>query len=172
MAGLLALSVAPLAYPATALAGDNVPPAATTSAPSIDWIVGSWSGTGLFSGRASTVSLTVTPILQGTAYQFDYRFEVPAAAGKSAISFSGQALYRRGTGDRWDARWLDSIGNMHDISARITNASILAIWGSPKTEIGQTHYRLDNGKLKLIDSVLDRSGNMVMFNEAELTRQR
>lgn len=166
---ILALSI-PLALAAPLHAQVAQQDGIAATAPSLDWMQGEWRGEGIFQGRKSSVSLSVRSILDGTGYQFDYRFDVDPMGDKPAMRFSGMALYRKGKSNRWEGRWLDSFGNMHDVSARLSEGSVRTTWGAPSTEVGQTEYRLDQGQLKITDYVLAGSGEFALFHQAILSR--
>ncbi len=164
----LALALVTLSNPA--FSQPSIAPAVTV-APSLDWMIGEWAGEGTLFGRPSRVSLSVKPILGGKAVALDYAVSVNTEGEKPAINFTSHGFYRATKGKRWEGRWVDNFGNLHDLNGRIDGTSLIAMWGSPGTEIGRTRYALEGGALLLTDQALMDSGVMEVFATSRLSKK-
>lgn len=140
-------------------AGAMAQPAAPHAA--LAWLLGSWKGSGSFSGQPTESGLEVTPALGGKFVELSYRFRT---AGQRPFTFEGRAFYRRGGEGAWKADWYDSRGMALPIVARLEGSSLTSDWGGPGTEQGRTVYRLlGDGRLEVVDSVLGADGTRREF---------
>jgi len=125
----------------------------------IGWLVGDWSGSGTIFGAPSTAELHVKPALGGRFTELRYR--VDGKRQGTAFRFEGAAFYERAADANggWTARWFDSSGAKHPITATAADNALTALWGEAATERGRTVYRRQpDGSLEVVDEVADKSG--------------
>jgi hypothetical protein len=158
-----------ISAPATSLALET--PSAEAAAPSLEWMIGSWSGSGKMFGQDSKVSLVVRPVAGAAAYSFDYEAVVAAQPGGREMRFAAHAFFQKGKGNRWHGRWVDSAGNLHDVSGLLEPRIMTSTWGSPSTEIGRSSYMLVDGRMRITDSVLGKDNMLKAFAQSELSRE-
>ena len=133
----------------------------------LEWFVGEWVGSGTLLGQPSTVTLTISPALGGTATALAYRAQTAAAGSRPALSFEGRATYRITAKGRVEGQWSDNNGSFHAVGGRIAGTMMTTVWGSPTTEIGRSTYvREASGTLTVTDSVLSSDGGWRMFATA------
>lgn len=164
----LALALVTLSTPS--LSRPALVPVATAAA-SLDWMIGEWAGEGTSFGRPSHVSLSVRPILGGKAVTLDYAVSVNSEGEKPAILFTSHGFYRVSDDKRWDGRWIDNFGNLHDLSGRVDATSLIVVWGNPGTEIGRTLYALEGGAMVVTDQALRGTGAMEVFAISRLSKK-
>ncbi len=138
------------------------PAAAQAPAGSLDWLVGSWRGTGTRMGAATEARLDVRPALAGRFVELSF----------VSSGFEGRAFYRRVDGARWRGEWFDIRGVHFGIDAVEGVRTLTADWGSDATERGRTVYRLlEDGRLELVDRVTGRDGTSREFARHLLRRE-
>jgi hypothetical protein len=158
-----------ISAPATSLALET--PITDATAPSLEWMVGSWSGYGKMFGQHSKVSLVVRSVAGAAAYSFDYEAVVAAQPGGREMRFAAHAFFQKGKDNRWHGRWVDSAGNLHDVYGLLEPGAMTSTWGSPSTEIGRSNYTLVEGKMRITDSVLGKDNMFKAFAQSDLTRE-
>lgn len=126
----------------------------------LDWLAGSWRGSGTMFGNRSEAALTVRPVLGGRFLEFSY----------SAGPFEGRAFYHPVAEAEWRASWFDNRGVTFPITARVERQQLISDWGSAETERGRTVYRLGPDGLHVIDSVRRPDGSYRDFATHILTR--
>jgi hypothetical protein len=146
-------------------------PAQSETLVTLDWMVGDWSGNGKHFGRDSAVTLTVKTAAGGAAYSLDYSVIVSAAGDNPEMRFAAHGFYQRAKGREWHGRWTDNFGNLHDLSGVIEGQKMTTLWGSPATEIGRSSYALIDGKLRIIDTSLNKDGVFDEFGQSQLVRR-
>jgi hypothetical protein len=149
---------------------DN-PPSTEVAAPSLEWMLGNWSGSGKLFGQDSRVTLSVRPVAGEAAYSFDYQVMTAAGQNRAETRFQAHAFFQRGKGNQWHGRWVDNFGNLHDISASLDRNNMTSTWGSPSTEIGRSTYILNDGRMLVTDWALGRDGVFKQFAQSELVRE-
>lgn len=156
-----ALIAAALLLAAPAAAQQRSPPPIRQLPTPLDWLIGSWRGTGTMMGRASEAALEVRPALHGRWLEFSYR----------AGPFEGRAFYRARDDVRYRATWFDNRGISFEIEAMVEGQMLTSNWGNADTERGRTVYRLaGDGRLHLTDTVRRPDGSYVPFASHILTR--
>lgn len=144
---------------AAALLLAAAPAPAAEAPPTLEWLVGSWRGSGERGGRPTRAELDVRPALGGRFLELTYRSE----------GFEGRAFYRRVAGGRWRGEWFDNRGVHFGIDAEAAERRLVADWSG--SERGRTVYRLDaDGSLELVDSVAARDGTLREFARHRLAR--
>jgi hypothetical protein len=166
-----ALPLAFLLVVAPVVAQTGPQAAAEVTAPSLDWMVGDWRGSGKHFGRDSVVTLTVRTVAGGAAYSMDYGVIVAAGGDQPEMRFAAHGVYQRAKGKKWHGRWVDNFGNLHDLSGVIDGQKMTTLWGSPATEIGRSTYSLVDGKLRITDTSLNKDGVFNRFGESQLVRR-
>lgn len=69
------------------------------------------------------------------------------------------------------ATWFDSSGLTRPIEATVEAASLVAAWGTPETEVGETTYRLVSDRaLEVVDRVRGTDGTWRTFGRSTLSR--
>jgi hypothetical protein len=85
--------------------------------------------------------------------------------------FEGQAFYRALGAGRYRGWWFDSSGMMRPIEAALAGDALVAAWGTPETEVGETTYRLTgSGSMEIIDRVRGKDGQWREFGRTRLQR--
>ena len=144
-------------------------PAAMAQDPagSLDWLHGSWSGTGTVQGAPSEATLEVAPALGGRFVELRYRF---ATQGERPFRFEGRGFYRA-EGAGWRGQWFDSTGATRPLSGTVAGSTLTTEWGDAATEQGRTTYRLEaTDALQVTDEVLRRDGQWHVFASHRFTR--
>jgi len=137
---------------------------AQKAAGKLDWLMGRWAGTGTSFGAASEARLEVAPALDRAFVELRYNLIKPA-------SFEGRAFYREDSGGGWEGRWFDSRGVTWPIGASLFETTLTSNWGTADTERGRTTYRLlRDGRLEIVDTVLEKDGRQREFARQIFTR--
>ena len=126
---------------------------------------GQWSGTGTVLNQPARISLTWTPELGGQFLRLTFRNEMPKT------TFEGHAYYRP-TGDgRYRGMWFDNSGMFRPLDARRDGDALVAKWGTPETEEGETTYRLtSDSRMEIVDRVKSKDGTWREFGRSIVTR--
>jgi len=158
LAALLALSASHAAEPAAA-------------AESLAWMNGNWNGEATLFGRPAKVTLSVGPVLRGTATALTYTAEIPAAQNQPAFNFEGRGTYRVKPEGKVVGQWNDSQGNFHPLAGRVKGTALTVTWGEPRTEVGHSSYVLDGeGTLTVTDSEFG-SGQLRTFGQGKYRKE-
>lgn len=131
---------------------------------------GQWQGTGTILGQVSRVEMEWARTLAGrfTRLTFVSHIGPPPATQR----FEGHAYYQADGVDRWRATWFDSSGLTRPITASgDAGDALVATWGTPETEVGETTYRLRApDRLEVVDRVRSKDGTWREFGRSTLSR--
>jgi len=127
---------------------------------------GNWAGTGTVLNQPSTISMSWTWELGGQFLRLTFRNEMPKS------TFEGHAYYRP-TGDgRYRGMWFDNSGMFRPLDARREGDALVAKWGTPETEEGETTYRLlPDGTMAVTDRVKSKDGAWRVFGQSGLMKR-
>lgn len=166
---LAALVVAVCAAAASLSAQSPTPPD-----PLIAFLTGRWEGTGTILGQPARVELEWAPVLGDRFARLTWVSHI--GAGDTVQRFEGHAYYRR-MPPPYRATWFDSSGMVRPITAAIDGppgafpSALVAAWGTPETEQGETTYRrLSPDQLEVVDRVLGKNGTWREFGRSTLRR--
>jgi hypothetical protein len=128
-------------------------------------LVGPWSGQGTVLGQASEVRLTWEWTLDGQFLRLSFTNQM------GPRRFEGHAYYRAVGNGRYRGAWFDSSGMIRPIEASRDGDALVATWGTPETEVGETIYRLEaDGSMAIIDRVRGKDGQWREFGRTRLVR--
>ena len=139
----------------------------------LDYLHGTWEGSGRTSGMASSVRFTWGPALGGryTSLQIHNRM-----TGENAQEylFEGIAYYQQ-SGELNEAVltgvWVDSQGDILSLRATVDDRTLVAHWGIEGNKQGRSEYRLlPDGALEAVDSIRTESGEWQEFGRSRLAR--
>jgi hypothetical protein len=151
---------------ATALAQ---PPAAPPSLGLLAQLEGRWEGTGVILGQASRVQMEWAPTLSGRFMRLTFVSHIGPAP--KTQRFEGHAYYQSAGEGRFRATWFDSSGVVRPIVASGTGSALVAEWGSPDTEVGETTYRItEPARMEVVDRVRGKDGTWREFGRSTLSR--
>jgi hypothetical protein len=130
---------------------------------------GRWGGEGTVLGRPSVIEMQWTWILDRQFVELTFRNDM---GGASPTRFEGRAFYRALGDGRYRGFWVDNSGAVRPIDARRDGNALVASWGTPETEVGETTYRLlDGGRLEVTDRVRQRDGSWRTFGQSVLMKR-
>jgi hypothetical protein len=130
---------------------------------------GDWTGEGTILGRPATVEMHWTPALAGAFLRLTWVSHI--GAGPQAVRFEGQAYYRRSGAGAARATWFDSSGQVRPIVVSAAGDALVAAWGTPETEVGETTYRLESAtRVLVVDRVRQKDGTWREFGRSILSR--
>jgi hypothetical protein len=133
--------------------------------PFLTRLAGEWSGEGMVLQARAEVRLTWAWALDGQFMQLAFVNAMPKRR------FEGQAFYRALGAGRYRGWWFDSSGMMRPIEAALAGDALVAAWGTPETEVGETTYRLTgSGSMEIIDRVRGKDGQWREFGRTRLQR--
>ena len=128
-------------------------------------IAGEWAGEGTVLQTRAEVRLTWAWTLDGQFMQLTF------ANAMGPRRFEGHAYYRALGGGRYRGWWFDNSGMMRPIEASLDGDALVAKWGTPETEVGETTYRLAaNGSMEIVDRVRGKDGQWRDFGRSQLLR--
>jgi hypothetical protein len=131
-------------------------------------LTGSWKGEGKMVNTPSHYEMNWEKVLGGKFIRLTYRVEMRDPSGSLRV-FAGYAFYRSLGDGKYEATWFDSNGEQHSISAVFEADLLTANWGTPKTKLGRTTYRLvSSSEMELIDYIQTKDGNWREFNRGML----
>lgn len=143
--------------------------------PMLTFMTGRWAGTGTILGQPARVELEWTGVLDGRFARLTWVSHIGTAP--KTQRFEGHAYYRRSPLPPYRATWFDSSGMVRPITAAFDrpseNASpaLVAHWGTPETEQGETTYRrVSDQELEVVDRVLGKNGEWREFGRSTLGR--
>lgn len=150
--------------------------AAPAPDPLISFLTGRWEGTGTILGQPARVELEWAPVLGDRFARLTWVSQIGPAP--KTQRFEGHAYYSRLRPEgQYRATWFDSSGMARPISAAIEGppggypSALVAAWGTPETEQGETTYRrLSPDQLEVVDRVLGKSGAWREFGRSTLRR--
>ena len=86
--------------------------------------------------------------------------------------FEGHAYYRATGKGGYQGVWFDNSGMIRPIQASRNADAIVAKWGTPETEVGETTYRLmPDATMEIVDRVQSKDGSWRDFGRVVATRQ-
>lgn len=130
-------------------------------------LAGAWAGTGTVLGADATVRLTWEWTLDGQFLRLTFANQM------GPRRFDGHAYYRAIRAGEYRGMWFDSSGMMRPITARAEGDALVARWGTPETEEGETTYRLlPDDALEIVDRVRSKDGQWRTFGTVRATRAR
>ncbi len=145
------------------------PPARATATALFERLDGAWTGSGTILGQPSTVDLQWTPVLEGRFVRLTFSSHIGPAP--KTQHFEGHAYYEVRPDGRVRATWFDSSGLTRPIDATVDASSLVAVWGTPETEVGETTYRLVSDRaLEVVDRVRGKDGTWRTFGRSTLSR--
>jgi hypothetical protein len=152
-------------------AGGQPPTAQAVGQPLVQRLAGTWRGTGIVTGRASSVSMTWETTLGGAFLQLRFRNEMAASAARPAEVFEGVSFYRLAAGQVGKSgTWMDSRGITFALTVSTTDVALVSDWEAAGVEAGRTRYELTNdGQLTVVDEVRGADG---VYREFGRTRLR
>ena len=128
-------------------------------------LAGQWSGTGTVLNQASKISISWQWELNGQFLRLTFRNEMPKS------TFEGHAYYRALGDGRYRGMWFDNSGMFRPLDARREGDALIAKWGTPDTEEGETTYRLvSDSRMEIVDRVKSKDGTWREFGRSVVTR--
>ena len=126
--------------------------------------------------RPSRFEMLVGPS-PGTEYPLDRDRLTIGRAEEATISVDHNSVSRlhcevHALGDgRYRGMWFDNSGQFRPIEARRDQDALVARWGTPDTEEGETTYRLlSESEMEVVDRVKSKDGTWREFGRALLRR--
>ncbi len=151
------------------------PPAAGAQEPSGDVpdllarLEGAWSGDGTILGQPAKVEMQWEPVLDRAFLRLTWVSHIGAAP--KTMRFEGQAYYRRTGPASARATWFDSSGQVRPIVVTAAGEALVAAWGTPETEVGETTYRFESAtRVLVVDRVRQKDGSWREFGRSTLSR--
>lgn len=130
-------------------------------------LVGSWSGSGMVLNQSATITMTWAWELDGQFLKLAFKNDMPKQ------SFEGQAYYRPTADGVYRGMWFDNSGMFRPLQAKRDGDALIAKWGTPQTEEGETTYRLmSDTRMDIIDRVKSKDGTWREFGRSSLTKSR
>ena len=128
-------------------------------------LAGDWRGEGTVLQARADVRLTWAWALDGQFMQLTFVNAMPKRR------FEGHAYYRALGGGQYRGWWFDNSGMMRPIEAALDGDALVAKWGTPETEVGETAYRLTaSGTMEVVDRVRGKDGQWREFGRTQLQR--
>lgn len=159
-----ALLLAAIATPQPSAPSDR---AAATAI--LERLAGAWTGSGTILGQPATVEMQWTPVLDGRFVRLTFASHI--GPPPKTQHFEGHAYYEVRSDGRVRATWFDSSGLTRPIDATVAAASLVAVWGTPETEVGETTYQLVSDRaLEVVDRVRGKDGTWRTFGRSSLSR--
>lgn len=154
---------------AVAHAQPAAPPARAAAAALLERFAGGWTGDGTILGQAATVDMHWAPVLDGRFVRLTFASHI--GPPPKTQHFEGHAYYEVRPDGRLRATWFDSSGQTRPIDATADATSLVASWGTPDTEVGETTYRLVSDRaLEVVDRVRGKDGAWRTFGRSTLSR--
>jgi hypothetical protein len=142
----------------------------TAADPFLSRLEGQWNGEGTVLGQPSRIEMEWSWTLNGRFLRLTFR-NTMGIAPKTQL-FEGHAYYRATGNGRYRGSWMDNSGAIRPIEARQDGEAIVAQWGTPETEVGETTYRLLPGdRMEVIDKVRQKDGAWRDFGRSSLVRR-
>jgi hypothetical protein len=172
------MHLAALALLALTVGGTSIAQPASTPPPPdplLTFMTGRWAGTGTILGQPARVELEWTPVLGDRFARLTWVSHIGAAP--KTQRFEGHAYYQRTPVPPYRATWFDSSGMARPITAAFnrslgtTTPALVASWGTPETEQGETTYRrVSAEELEVVDRVRGKNGEWREFGRSTLRR--
>ena len=131
----------------------------------LSFLLGAWCGEGTTSGAPSSQRMSWESTLGGKFVRLHLHNRIGNPGGE--VEFEGIGYYRPEEGGGLQGTWVDSLGELHPISARLRGQELEATWGTADTKLGRSIYRLADGTLEVEDSVR-RGDSWAVFGRATL----
>jgi hypothetical protein len=145
------------------------PPERAAAMAILERLAGAWTGSGTILGQPATVEMQWTPVLDGRFVRLTFTSHI--GPPPKTQRFEGHAYYEVGPDGRVRATWFDSSGLTRPIDAAVDASSLVAAWGTPETEVGETTYRLVSDRaLEVVDRVRGKDGTWRTFGRSTLSR--
>jgi hypothetical protein len=130
---------------------------------------GRWEGTGTILGLPSRVQMEWARALEARFVRLTFVSHI--GPEPKARRFEGHAYYQPAGEARYRATWFDSSGLARPIAATSAAGTLVAAWGTPDTEEGETTYRLTaSDRLEVVDRVKSKDGTWREFGRSALSR--
>ena len=134
--------------------------------PLLSRLAGQWSGTGTVLNQPSKIEMSWSWELGGQFLRLTFRNQMPKAV------FEGHAYYRAMGEGSYRGMWFDNSGMFRPLDARREGDALIAKWGTPETEEGETTYRLlADGKMEVVDRVKSKDGTWRQFGQSGLMKR-
>jgi hypothetical protein len=141
--------------------------------PLLSRLAGQWSGTGTVLNQPSKIEMSWSWELGGQFLRLTFRNQMPKSV------FEGHAYYRAVGGgpstslttSRYRGMWFDNSGMFRPLDAQRDGDALVARWGTPETEEGETTYRLtSDSRMEIVDRVKSKDGKWREFGRSVVTR--
>ena len=110
-----------------------------------------------------------TPVLDGGFLRLTWVSHIGSAP--KTTRFEGHAYYRRTGAGSARATWFESSGQVRPIVVTAAGDALVAAWGTPETEVGETTYRLESAtRVLVVDRVRQKDGAWREFGRSTLSR--
>lgn len=163
----LVLSAICLVTPAAPAVRVQAPPADVPAL--LARLEGAWAGSGTILGQPATVEMQWLPVLDRAFLRLTWVSHI--GAPPKAMRFEGHAYYRRSGAGSARATWFDSSGQVRPIVVTADGDGLVAAWGTPETEVGETTYRLESAtRVLVVDRVRQKDGTWREFGRSTLSR--
>lgn len=127
---------------------------------------GQWAGEGTVLKLPSKVRLTWEWTLDRQFLRLTFVNQMPTRR------FEGHAYYRATGKGGYQGVWFDNSGMIRPIEATRNADAMVAKWGTPETEVGETTYRLlPDATMEIVDRVQSKDGSWRDFGRVVATRQ-
>lgn len=137
--------------------------------PFLTRLPGHWSGEGTVLNQDSAIEMEWAWTLDGQFLELTFRNEM---RGSRPGRFEGRAFYRALGSGKYRGFWIDNSGAIRPIDARTEGDALIASWGTPETEEGETTYRFVTAtRLEVIDRVRQRDGAWRTFGQSVLMKR-
>ena len=141
----------------------------TQSASILERLHGSWRGDGKTMGLPATLHITWERVLAEKFLRLTLTNEMKRPTGERQ-RFEGHGYYQLKEG-ACEGAWFDSRGASFPIKCSLKGQSLIALWGAADTERGKSIYSLlADGRLEVVDSVMQKDGNFKEFGRFVLSR--
>lgn len=141
------------------------------AADSLDFLKGEWSGSGTMFGSDASIRQSWRPALNGAFTTLHLRVRIAGENGTNLV-FEGTGYYQELPDETLSGVWLDSNGDLYPLQATVESKTLTVLWGNEETESGRSSYQLlEDGSLKVVDSVAEEDGNLRDFAYAALSRR-
>lgn len=142
-----------------------------SAADSLEFLQGEWSGSGTMFGSNASFQQSWRPALNGvfTTLHLQVRF---AGENGTNLAFEGTGYYKDQPDGTLSGVWLDSNGDLFPLQATVEAKTLTVLWGNENTESGRSSYQLlEDGSLRVVDSVAEKDGSFREFASAALSRR-
>ncbi len=142
---------------------------ASVSDPLLTRLVGVWTGEGTVLGQPARVRMEWAPTLDGAFVRLTFVNHMGSSDQKR--TFEGHAYYRATADGAYRGTWMDNSGAIRPIDGTRSADALVARWGTPETEEGETTYRLVTATtMEVVDRVKSRDGTWREFGRVSLSR--